>query len=84
MLFVANPDFKSAANDVKEFFAFVCVGFTAAAAGLDAKEMRLHGFVAPGKKFHANAFGGFEDAAFGRTRREFFLESSKKERRLVR
>src|SRR5256885_6014683 len=66
VLFVANPDFKSAANDVKEFFAFVRVGLAAAAAGLDAKEMRLHGFIAPGKKFHANALCGFEDAAFGR------------------
>src|SRR5260370_28978659 len=26
--------------------------------------MRLHGGVAPGKKFHANAFGGFENFAF--------------------
>src|SRR5882724_8872663 len=66
VLFVANPDFKSAAKDVKEFFAFVRVGLAAAAAGLDAKEMRLHGFIAPGKKFHANALCGFEDAAFGR------------------
>jgi len=65
VLFVANPDFKSAANDVKEFFAFVRVGLAAAAAGLNAKEMRLHGFIAPGEKFHANALCGFEDAAFG-------------------
>src|SRR5207245_8940941 len=50
----------------KEFFAFVRVGLAAAASGLNAKEMRLHGFIAPGEKFHANAFCGFEDAAFGR------------------
>jgi len=66
VLVVANPDFKFAANDVEKFLAFVGVGFTAAAAGLDAKQMRLHRFVAPGEQFHANALCGFENAAFGR------------------
>jgi hypothetical protein len=63
VLVVANPDFKCTANDVKKFLAFVGVGFAAAAAGLDAKEVRLHCFIAPGEKLHANAFGSFQDAS---------------------
>jgi len=62
VFFVANPNLKCAANHVKEFLAFVGVRLAATAAGLDAKEMRLHGLVAPGEKLHANAFCGFEDA----------------------
>src|SRR5258707_123888 len=60
-----EPDFEFATQDVQEFFAFVSVGFAAAAAGLDAKKMWLHGSVAPGKKFHADALGGFENFALG-------------------
>ena len=74
VLVVADPDFKCPANDVKKFLAFMCVRFAAAAAGLDAEEMRLHHFVAPSEQFHANAFGGFEDAAFlGRNEAGVFL-----------
>src|ERR1700747_1387320 len=59
-----QPNFKFAAEDVQKFLAFVGIGFAAAAARLDTKQMRLHGGVAPGEKFHAHAFGGFEDFAF--------------------
>lgn len=65
MFVSAEPDFKFAAKNVEKFFAFVRVGFAGAAAGLDAKEMRLHDGVAPGKKLHANTFFGFEDFAIG-------------------
>jgi hypothetical protein len=63
----AEPDFKFAAENVEKFLAFVRVGFAGAATGLDAKEMRLHDSVAPGKKLHANPFFGFEDLAIGGT-----------------
>src|SRR5258708_38373279 len=63
MLIGVEPDFEFAAQDVQEFFAFVSVRFAAAAAGLDAKKMRLHGRGAPGKKFHADALGGFANSA---------------------
>src|SRR5258708_20482862 len=65
VLIGVEPDFEFAAKDVQEFFAFVSVRFAAAAAGLDTKKMRLHGSVAPGKKFHADALGGFENLALG-------------------
>src|SRR5258707_7011279 len=58
-----KPDFEFAAKDVQKLLAFVSVGFAAAAAGLDAEEVRLHGSVAPGQQLHANAFGGLEDFA---------------------
>ena len=64
VLVVADPDFKCAANHVEKFLAFVRVRFAAAAARLDAEEMGLHDFVAPGEQFHANALCGFKDAAF--------------------
>src|SRR5882757_5357357 len=63
MLIGVQPDFEFATQDMQEFFAFVSVRFAAAAAGLDAKKMRFHGSVAPGKKFHADALGGFENFA---------------------
>src|SRR5713101_9718410 len=65
VLIDVEPDFEFATQDMQEFFAFVSVRFAAAAAGLDAKKMRLHGSVAPGKKFHADALGGFENFALG-------------------
>src|SRR5882762_5536151 len=58
-----EPDFEFAAKDVQKLLALVSVGFTAAAAGLDAEEVRLHGGIAPGQQLHANAFGGLEDFA---------------------
>src|SRR5262249_48940655 len=74
VLVAPEPDFKFSANDVQKFFAFVCVGLAAAATGLDAEQVRLHGLVAPGEKLHADAFGGFEDAAFaGRDKARVFL-----------
>src|ERR1700739_4722616 len=60
-----QPDFEFAAKDMQKFLAFVGIGFAAAAARLHAKQMWLHGGVAPGQKLHANAFGGFENFAFG-------------------
>ncbi len=61
-----QPDLEFAAQDVEKFFPFVGVGFTAGATGLDAEEMRLHGGVAPGEKFHADLGTGFENLALGR------------------
>lgn len=63
MLLVAQPDLKFAAKDVEKLFAFVGVGFAAAAAGLDAKEMGFHGSVSPGEEFHADTRLGFQDFA---------------------
>src|ERR1700720_2168104 len=63
VLIGVEPDFEFATQDVQEFFAFVSVRFAAAAAWLDAKKMWLHGSVAPGEKFHADALGGFENFA---------------------
>lgn len=65
MTLVVQPDFEFAAQDVKKFFALVCVGFAAATAGFDAEEMRFHGGVAPGEKLHADVGTGFEDFALG-------------------
>jgi hypothetical protein len=63
----------------------VRIGFAAAAARLDAKEMWLHGSVAPGQQLHAHAFGGFQDFAFrGLTTRELSFAGSKNERMFVR
>ena len=61
-----QPYFEFAAQDVQKFFALVRVGFAAGATGLDAEEMRFHGGVAPGEKFHADLGTGFEDLALGR------------------
>src|SRR5258708_16228765 len=61
VLAVTKPDFKRAAEDVKEFFAFVRVGFAAAPAGFHTKKMRLHGSVAPGEELHAHAGVGLEN-----------------------
>ena len=63
---VFQPNFEIAAEDVEKFFAFVGVGFAAAAAGAHAEEVRLHGGVAPGEEFHADAGSGFENFALGR------------------
>src|SRR6266404_3268081 len=60
---VVQPEFELAAQDMQEFLAFVGVGFAAAAAGFHAEEVRLHGGVAPGEKFHADLGAGFEDFA---------------------
>jgi len=62
---IVKPDLEFAAENMKEFFAIVGIRFTAAATGLDAEEVRLHGSVAPGKKLHADVGAGFEDLAVG-------------------
>src|SRR5271154_4743936 len=61
MLLAVQPNLKFTAKDVQEFFAFVRIGFTAAAAGFDAKKMRFHGRLAPGQKLHAHSGGRFQD-----------------------
>ena len=58
---LAQPDLKLAAQDVEKFLALVNVSFAAAPAGFDAEEVRLHGGIAPGEEFHADAGRGFED-----------------------
>src|SRR6267142_6964727 len=42
-----EPDFEFTAKDVQKLLALVRVRFSAAAAGLDAEEVRLHGGIAP-------------------------------------
>src|SRR5882762_5583569 len=61
MLLRVEPDLKISAKDVQEFLAFVRVGCAAAAAGFDAKKMRLHRRVPPGKQLHAHAGRGLQD-----------------------
>ena len=53
MFLAVEPNFKLTSKYVQELFAFVRVGFAAAAAGFDAKKMRFHGCLAPGQKLHA-------------------------------
>jgi len=45
------------------FFQRCGVGFSTAAASLDAKQVRLHGGAPPGQQFHANPGTGFENLA---------------------
>src|SRR6516164_7316359 len=54
MFSFVKPDFKISAKHVQKFLPFVRVGFAAAAAGLDAEEVRFHCRVAPGQQFHAH------------------------------
>src|SRR6266850_2154674 len=54
VLLAVQPDFKLTAKDMQKFFALVRIGFAAAAAGLDAEEMRFHRGIAPGEQFHAD------------------------------
>src|SRR5260221_12424596 len=61
VLAITKPDFKRAAKDVKEFFAFVRVGFAAAPAGFHTKKMRLHGRISPRQEFHAHAGVGLQN-----------------------
>jgi len=63
MTLILQPDFEFAAKDVKEFLALVCVRFAAAAAGFNAKKMRLHGHVAPSQEFHADFRAGLQNFA---------------------
>lgn len=65
MLVGVEPDFEFAAQHVQKFFAFVRIGFSAASAALDAKQVGLHRGVAPRKKLHAHAFGGLKNFALG-------------------
>ena len=67
MPLMLEPNFEFAAKNVEEFFAFMGVRFTAAAARFDTEEVRLHDGVAPGEKLHAHFGIAFEDFAFGGT-----------------
>src|SRR5260221_4618130 len=53
VLAVTQPDFKRAAEDVKEFLAFVRVGFAAAPTWFHTKKMRLHAGISPRNEFPA-------------------------------
>ena len=61
MFLAVQPNFELTAKDVQELFAFVRVGFTAAAAGFDAKKVRFHGRLAPGQKLHTDSGSRFQD-----------------------
>src|SRR5215813_7397382 len=58
---VIQPDFKSSAEHMQKLFAVVRIGFAAATARFNAKEMRFHRCVAPRQQFHADIWGGFQD-----------------------
>src|SRR5579864_8528270 len=81
MLAVAQPNFKSAAKDMQEFLAFVCVGFAAAAPGFHAKQMRLHRGVAPGEKLHADAGVGLQNLSLRGTYQAGILSGSLEQRK---
>src|SRR5712672_2125255 len=61
VLRVTQPNFEFAAENVQEFFAFVRIRFTTAAARLYAEQMRLHRGVAPCKEFHTHARIGLQN-----------------------
>src|SRR5215471_2739227 len=61
MLAVIQPNFEISAKHVEEFLAIMRVGFAAATARFNAKEMRFHRCVAPRQQFHADIWGGFQD-----------------------
>jgi len=63
MLLVVQPNFEFAAKDVEKLLALVSVRLAAVSARLDAKEVRLHGGVAPGEELHTDAGRGFKDFA---------------------
>ena len=67
MTLIVEPNLKFSAHDVQKFLAFMGIRFAASPAGLDAKEMRFHGGVAPGEELHADFGAGFENFALGRT-----------------
>jgi len=52
---------------VQELFAFVSIRFAAAAAGFDAKKMRLHCGVAPSQQLHTDRGAGLKDFTLRRT-----------------
>src|SRR5260370_20135306 len=83
MLVVAEPDFKSAAEDVQELLAFVYVGFAAPAARLDTKEMRLHDRVAPGEQLHAHAIFGLQNFSMRRPDQPAVLTGSLEQRQNI-
>src|SRR5690349_14072292 len=66
VLAFVQPDFKVTAKNMKELLSLVRVGLPAAAAGFDAKEVRLHRRIPPGQQFHADTRRGFQNFSLGR------------------
>src|ERR1700724_4195858 len=83
VLAVTQPDFKRAAEDVEEFFAFVGVGFAAATAGFHTKKMRLHGGISPRQEFHANAGIRLQNFSLRRTHEAGILACSFEQRKNI-
>src|SRR6266404_6925554 len=83
MLVIAEPDFKSAAEDVQELLAFVYVGFAAPAAPFDAKEVGLHDRVAPGEQLHAHAIFGLQNFSMRRPDQPAVLTGSLEQRQNI-
>ena len=67
MPLVVQPDFEFTAQDVQKLLAFMSIGFAAAAAGFDTKQMRLHCGVAPCQQLHTDGGAGLKDFTLGRT-----------------
>src|SRR5271155_3467782 len=56
----------------------------ASAARTDAKDVRLHDGVAPGKQFHAHTRGGFEDFPLGGSYELWILSRRLEKRKNIR
>jgi len=67
MPLVVEPDFEFTAQNMEELFSFMSIRFAAAAAGFDAKQMRLHCGVAPSEQLHTDGRAGLKDFTLGRT-----------------
>src|SRR5712692_8456867 len=83
MLTRVEPNLKISAKDMQEFFAFMRVGFTAAASGFDAEKMRFHHRVSPGQQLHAHVRRGLQDLSLIRTHQARIIASSFEERENV-
>ena len=83
MLVVAEPDFKSAAEDVEEFLAIVYVGFPAPAAPFDAKEVGLHDRVAASEQLHAHAIFCLQYFSMRRSHQAAILAGSVEQRQNI-
>src|SRR5258708_23175964 len=78
-----EPNLKISAHDMQEFFAFMRVGFAAAASRFDAEKMRLHRRVSPGQQLHAHFRRGFQDFSLVRAHEARIISGGFEERKNV-
>src|SRR6202167_2881752 len=67
VLLTVKRDLQLAAEHEQELFAFVRIRLATAGLGLNAEQMRLHDFIAPGEQFHAHSRTGLKHLALQRT-----------------